>query len=170
MRVLRFIAALTAVVCLQLLGAWLYPNFPRALDLFLVLTVLYALRGKSTAGLLAGLAAGLTADALSSGPYGLFGFTNTLIGYTTARVSQRLVIQRASQIFLLTVGAIVAQQLLLTGLAYFLLNQGELPDLSWLLIKAIAGGLVAFLTIVLSAAMRRNRERRRRGRLERLRL
>ncbi len=170
MRVLKFIAALVAVLCLQLLGVWLHPNFPRALDLFLVLTVLYALRGKSLVGLLAGLAAGLTADTLSSGPYGLFGFTDTLVGYATARVSQRLVIQRASQIFLLTTAAIVVQQLLLTALAYLLLDQGGLPDLAWLLIKAVTGGLVAFLTILSSAALRRSRERRRRGRLERLRL
>ncbi len=170
MRILRFLAVLVAVVCLQLLGARLYPNFPRAFDLFLVLTVLCALRGNSTVGLLAGLATGLTADALSSGPYGLFGFTNTLIGYSTARVSQRLVIQRASQVFLLTAATVAVQQLLLTGFAYLLLDKGELPDLAWLVIKAVTGGLVAFLTIVLTAALRRTRERRRRGRLERLRL
>ncbi len=170
MRILRFLAALVAVICLQLFGSWLYPSFPRAFDLFLVLTVLCALRGNSAIGLLAGMAAGLSADALSAGPYGLFGFTNTLIGYTTARVSQRLVIQRASQYFLVTAAAIVVQQLLLTALASLLFDHGRLPDLAWLPIKAITGGFIAFLTIVLRATLYRGRERRRRGRLERLRL
>lgn len=170
MRVLKFLTALVAIICLQLLGSWLYPSFPRAFDLFLILTVLCALRGISTNGMLGGMVAGLTADALSAGPYGLFGFANTLIGYTTARVSQRLVIQRASQIFVVTAAAIVAQQLLLTALASLLFDRGRLPDLAWLPIKAITGGFIAFLTVVLRTTLRRGRERRRRGRLERLRL
>ena len=140
MRVLKLLAALVAAVVLHRLGLWLYPSFPRALDLFLVVTILSALRGNSAAGMLVGLAAGLTADTLSGAPFGLFGFLNTLVGYSTARVCQRLVIQRPSQVFLVSVTAVVLQQALLAVLALLLLDTGALPELVWIPIKAVTCG------------------------------
>jgi rod shape-determining protein MreD len=164
------LAALVAAVVLHRLGLWLYPSFPRALDLFLVVTILSALRGNSAAGMLVGLAAGLTADTLSGAPFGLFGFLNTLVGYSTARVCQRLVIQRPSQVFLVSVAAVVLQQALLAVLALLLLDTGALPELVWIPIKAVTCGAAAFLMVVLSGTLVREKERRRRGRMERLRL
>jgi rod shape-determining protein MreD len=163
-RILRFVAALVAAIVLHRVGLWLYPSFPRVIDLFLVVTVL------SAAGLLAGLIAGLAADTLSGAPYGLFGFLDTLVGYTTARVCQRLVIQRPSQVFLVTVAAVVLQQAVLALLALVLLDAANLPELVWIPIKAVSCSFVAFLAVISSSALVRERERRRRGRMERLRL
>jgi len=53
---------------------------------------------------------GLLHDTLTSGPYGLFGFADTIVGYTTARLAQRLVIQRSTGVLALVSFASVAQQ------------------------------------------------------------
>jgi hypothetical protein len=51
-----------------------------------------------------------------------------------------------------------------------LLDTGALPELVWIPIKAVTCGAAAFLMVVLSGTLVREKERRRRGRMERLRL
>ena len=94
MRFLKFVAALAAAALLHFAGARLLPNFSLAVDLVLLVVALEARHGNPVAGMFAGLAAGLLADGLSGGPFGLYGFADTAVGFGIARAAQQLVVQR----------------------------------------------------------------------------
>ena len=89
MRSLRFGAALASAVLVQVVGLHLAPWFFLGVDLFLVLLIFNALDGESLAGMLGGCVAGLVTDAITGGPFGLYGMVNTLLGYVTAYAGQR---------------------------------------------------------------------------------
>jgi rod shape-determining protein MreD len=169
-RALSFAAALVAVVLAHLAGTWLLADFPRALDLFVVLVVANARRGSSLGGLVGGMAAGLVHDILTGGPYGLYGIADTMIGYFTARVAQRVVIERASMAMLVVVAAVVVQQAILAALLAILMEQPEPAAPLWWGGKALASGFVALLLDLARTALGRSRERRRLDRVEKLRL
>ena len=170
MSALRFFAAVAAAVLFHLLGVRLVPNFTLVLDVFLVVVVLYGLEGNSLAALFAGMFIGLVHDSLTGGPFGLFGFADTIIGYGAARLAQRLVIQRATGVLALVSFAAVAQQAIVVGLAYLLLPAPEVPNPVWVAIRAGACGLLGLSIHIASANWRRAAEARRRGRASRLRL
>jgi rod shape-determining protein MreD len=167
---LKLLGAVAAAVLLHLLGMHLMPSFIQVVDVFLVVVVLYALEGSSLGALLAGLLVGLLHDTLSSGPYGLFGFADTIVGYTTARLAQRLVIQRSTGVLALVSFAAVAQQTIVAGLAFLLLPAPELPNPLWVAIKAGVCGVLGMLIHIATINWRRSSEARRRGRMSRLRL
>lgn len=145
MPALRFLLALAGVVALHFVGARLSTDLPRVLDLFLVLVVVYGLRGDLFIGLAVGLVAGLVTDAVTGGLYGLHGFADTMVGYGAAYAAQRLVIRRAPGVFLMFALAAAAQQAILVGLVVMLLADPALPDLTWMLIKVAATGLIGML-------------------------
>ena len=97
MQSLKLLAAIALAALVHFVGVRLWPDFARAVDVFLVVVALHGLRGNSLSGLLVGLLVGLLQDTLTSGPFGLFGFADTIIGYVTARLAQRLVIQRPTR-------------------------------------------------------------------------
>lgn len=170
MRLLRFAAALLAVILIHTAGVWLIPEFARVLDLFLVLTVIYALGGDTFTALLVGLVAGLTHDVLTGGLFALHGFADTLVGYGLARLAQRLVIDRVSGAFLVASVAAVLQQLLLAGLVLVLLPQPELPEPMWVAIRAGGTGLAAAAVLLASRNLRHNLAERRQRKAQRLHL
>jgi rod shape-determining protein MreD len=167
---LRFFAAVAAAVLFHLLGVRLIPNFTMFLDVFVVVVVLYGLEGESLPALFAGLFIGLVHDSLTGGPFGLFGFADTIIGYGAARLAQRLVIQRATGVLALVSFAAVAQQAIFVGLAFLLLPAPEVPNPVWVAIRAGACGLLGMSIYIASAHWRKASEARRRGRASRLRL
>ncbi|MEE8138260.1 MAG: hypothetical protein V3T81_05240 [Thermoanaerobaculia bacterium] len=167
MRSLKFGAALLAVVLVHVTAVRLLPTFPDYADLFLVLVVFNALDGDSLAGLLGGVSAGLVKDALSGGPFGLFGLIDTIIGYGTAYAAQRLVIQRATGVFLLFTLAAACQQVLLIGIALLLM----LPEqaFSWVLVKVVTSGFLGVALLLANSRLRRQVESWRRSRRARIR-
>jgi rod shape-determining protein MreD len=169
-RAVKLLAALAAAVLCHLLGTHLVPSFARLVDVFLVIVVLYGLQGRSLPALFAGLLVGLLHDTLTSGPYGLFGFADTIVGYTTARLAQRLVIQRSTSVFALVSFAVVAQQAIVAVLAFLLMPAPELPNPLWVVLRAGACGLLGLAIHVAAINWRRAAEARRRGRMNRLRL
>ena len=170
MHALKLIGALTAAVLFHLLGMHLVPSFARLVDVFLVVVVVYALEASSLAALFAGLAVGLLHDTLTSGPYGLFGFADTIVGYSTARLAQRLVIQRSTGVLALVSFAAVAQQAIVAGLAFLLLPFPELPNPVLVAVQAGLCGVLGMSIHIGTINWRRSAETRRRGRLSRLRL
>lgn len=170
MSALKFFAAVAAAVLFHILGVRLIPNFSLVVDVFLVVVVLYGLEGNSLAALFAGLFIGLVHDHFSGGPFGLFGFADTIIGYGTARLAQRLVIQRATGVLAVVSFAAVAQQAIVVGLTFLLLPVPEVPNPVWVAIRAGACGLLGMSIYIASAHWRRTSEARRRGRMSRLRL
>ncbi len=170
MPLFRFAAALLAVILLHTLGVWLVPEFARSVDLFLVLTVIYALGGDTLVGLLVGLVAGLTNDVLTGSLFALHGFVDTLVGYGLARLAQQLVIDRVSGAFLVSGVAAAVQQVLLAGLVLLLLPQPELPEPRWIAIRAGGTGLAAAAVLLASRNLRLNLAERRQRKAQRLHL
>jgi rod shape-determining protein MreD len=167
---LKFLAAILLAVLGHFAGMSLFPRFGLVVDVFLVVVALYGLRGNSLAGLLVGLLVGLLHDSLTGGPFGLFGFADTIVGYVTARLAQRLVIQRATGVLAVVSFAAVLQQAVVVGLAFLLLPAPELPSPFWAAVRAGASGLLATVVYVASSRWRTSAEARRRGRMNRLRL
>ena len=141
----------------------LSPDFARAVDVFLVVVALHGLQGNSLSGLLVGLLVGLLQDTLTSGPFGLFGFADTIVGYVTARLAQRLVIQRATGVLAVVSFASALQQAIAIGLAFLLLPGPSCP-------APLGGGRArccaacsAWPFYVVAGRWRRSSEVRRRG-------
>jgi rod shape-determining protein MreD len=170
MRLRHFLLALAVTVFFHLLLSRLVPVVPRALDLFFVLTVLNALAGRSLRGLLGGTACGLIHDALSGAPYGLHGFADSLVGYVTARVAQRLVTRRFTSLLLILVMAAVLQQAVLLLIGVGLAAEPNLPDPLWVALRAIISSLVGLSLDGLSRRVQHQIAETRRTRRSRLRL
>jgi len=142
MRALRFVGALLVAAILQFAGMQFFPWFTLAVDFFLVIAVFNAMDGSILAGLLGGCLAGLVTDALTGGPFGLFGFANTVVGYGTATAALRLVIQRASSSLLVFCLAAAAQQAVVLALALLLLPIPGAPDVRWIAVKVATTGIL----------------------------
>ena len=117
-----------------------------------------------------GLAVGLLQDELTSKPFGLFGFADTIVGYVTARLAQRLVIQRPTGVLAVVSFASALQQAVAVGLALVLLPSPELPSPVWVAVKAGVCGLLGLIVHVVMGNWHRSSEARRRGRMNRLRM
>src|SRR6185369_5251891 len=107
---IKLALGLAAAVLAHFVGTRLFPVFPQVVDLFLVVVALNALSGNSLAGLLAGMVVGLLYDSLYSHLYGLYGFADTIVGYGTARLAQRLVIQRPTGVLAVVGLATILEQ------------------------------------------------------------
>lgn len=170
MRPRTFVLSLLAAILFHLAAARLVPAVPRALDVFLVVTVLNGLSGNSLAGLLGGLLCGLTQDTFSGAAYGLHGFANTLVGYATARVAQKLVTRRVGGLLVILLGAAALQQTVLILFAVFVLSEGNLPDPLWAGIRVVTSALAGLALYKLGQRSRIRLEESRRNRRSRLRL
>ena len=142
MRLLKFIAGLALAALLHFVGARLLPDFSQAVDLFLLVVALEARHGRPIAGMFAGLAAGLLADGLSGGPYGLYGFADTAVGFGIALAAQQLVVQRTTGLAGVFAAGAAAQQAILAALALVFRDHAELPDPLWLLVKVATTALL----------------------------
>ena len=170
MQALKLLAAIALAVLVHFVGTRLFADFGLVVDVFVVLVALYGLRGNSLAGLLVGLLVGLLRDSLTSGPFGLFGFADTIVGYVTARLAQRLVIQRPTGVFAVVSFASVLQQSIAVGLAFLLLPAPEPPSPFWAAIRAGTCGLIGMAVHVVMSRWQSTAEARRRGRMSKLRL
>lgn len=170
MRILKLLALLFVTVVVHFVGVQIHPSFSLYVDVFLVLLVLSALSGDSFGAVLLGLATGLVQDTLLSGPLGLFGFADTLVAYGTARLAQRLVIQKATSVLGVVSFASIVQQTLLTALAFLLLPEPTLPEPWVVLIRAAISGLLGMILYAATERFRTTLETRKRGRMGRLRL
>lgn len=148
----------------------MFPDFPRALNLFVVLVVFGGLRGNSLEGLVLGTVAGLAHDVLVGGPYGLYAFADTIVGYLVARLAQRLILDRTGMVFVVLAGAVVIEQAILVVLMSLLVADSIPPPLTWLGLQAILSAAVGTGFYAFAGSLRSRTERRRRDRGGRLRL
>ncbi len=163
MRILKFLAGLALATLLEAAGTRLLPAFPRWADLFLVLVVTVARAGVPERALFAGVAAGWATDALAGGPFGLFGFADSAVGYLTALVAQRLVVQRRISLAGIFAAAAATQGVLLTLLGWLIVGGRELPHPTDLAIRiattAAAGVLWSELSLLVTRRLARSRKR-----------
>jgi rod shape-determining protein MreD len=167
---LKFFATVGLAVLAHLIGMKIDQGFARVVDVFVVVVALHALEGRSLSALFAGLFVGLVHDSLTGGLFGLFGFADTIVGYGTARLAQRLVIQRATGVLAVVAFAAALQEAIVVGLMVLLLPDPPLPDPVWVGIRAAVSGVLGMSVYILAGRWRRNAEVRRRTRMGRLRL
>jgi rod shape-determining protein MreD len=167
---LKLLAGIVLAALLHFVGVRLWPDFARAVDVFLVVVALHGLRGNSLTGLLIGFVVGLLQDTLTSGPFGLFGFADTIVGYVTARLAQRLVIQRPTGVLALVSFASALQQAVTLGLTFLLLPVPAPLNPVWAAVRTGACGLLGMILYIAGGRWRSTSEARRRGRMSRLRL
>jgi len=145
LRILRFFLGLGIALLIHFVGLQLVPQFPLAIDLFLVVLVFQGIEGDALAGLLAGIVLGLVEDTLGGGVYGIYGVTDTVVGYATAKVAQRVVIQRATGVMLAFTLASAAQQVLLAALALAVFPDPVLPQPLWALVRVAVTAVIGLL-------------------------
>lgn len=170
MSALKLLAGLAAAVLFHLGLMHLWPELARPLDVFLVVVVIYGLGGSSLASLFAGMLVGLVHDTLTNNPFGLFGFADTIVGYSTARLAQRLVIQRATGVLAVVSFAAALQEAIVVGLMVMLLPDPQLPTPFGVALKAALCGVLGMILHIAGGQWRQNAESRRRNRMSRLRM
>ena len=170
MSALKLLAGLAAAVLLHLVLMQLWPELARPMDVFLVVVVLYGLGGNSLASLFAGMLVGLVHDTLTNNPFGLFGFADTIVGYSTARLAQRLVIQRATGVLAVVSFAAALQEAIVVGLMVMLLPDPQLPTPLGVALKAALCGVLGMILYMAGSQWRQGADSRRRNRMSRLRL
>jgi len=135
-----------------------------ALDLVLVVVVYVALTSGPVTGMLAGSAAGIVQDALSSGTVGIGGLANAIVGFGAGVIGQQFIVTAAFPRFVMFIVATLVHSALFMGM-YVLLGLKEFPS-PWaaVLSQAIGNavvGIVAFAIIEsLPGVMERRRFRR----------
>lgn len=169
-RALRFLAVLLVVVGLHTLAARLAPWFPSAVDLFLLLTIFNSLGRSPAWSCLAGSAAGLAADGLSGGLFGLYGFANTLTAWVAAQVQQRIVLQQPFTVGLLMSAATAFQMTTLAVLYSLLLLGSEGPSPGFMLIRMLTSGILGAALFVTVRRLERIEKKWREQRGRRLRI
>jgi rod shape-determining protein MreD len=136
-----------------------------AIDLVLVVVVYVALTTGPGTGLLAGSAAGLIQDALSSGVIGIGGLAKSIVGFLAGVIGQQFIVTAALPRFVMFLAATVVHSLVFMGL-YVVLGLRSFPSpyaavFSQALGNA-AAGMIAFTIIeALPGMMERRRIRRR---------
>jgi rod shape-determining protein MreD len=135
-----------------------------ALDLVLVVVVYVALTSGPVTGMLAGSAAGIVQDALSSGTVGIGGLANAIVGFGAGVIGQQFIVTAPFPRFVMFIVATLVHSALFMGM-YVLLGLKEFPS-PWaaMLSQAIGNavvGIVAFAIVEsLPGAMERRRFRR----------
>lgn len=170
MHALKLFAGLVAAVLFHLVLMQVWPDLARLVDVFLVVVVLNGLGGNSLSGLFAGLLVGMVHDTLTNNPFGLFGFADTIVGYSTARLAQRLVIQRPTGVLAVVSFAAALQEAVVVALMVMLLPDPELPAPVGVAVRAGLCGVLGMFLYIMGNRWRRGADARRRSRMSRLRL
>ena len=136
-----------------------------ALDLVLVVVVYVALTTGPVSGMLAGSAAGVIQDALSSGVIGIGGLAKSIVGFAAGVIGQQFIVTAALPRFVMFLAASVAHAAVFMGL-YVMLGLRTFPS-PWaaILSQAVGNavvGMIAFTIIEgLPGILERRRMRRR---------
>lgn len=164
MRIAGVLIAIALALALQTTLARFVVGGAAPIDLVLVAVVYVALTTGPASGMLAGSAAGLIQDALSSGVLGIGGFAKSIVGFVVGALGQQFIVTAALPRMVMFLAATVAHALLFMGM-YVGLGLRTFPS-PW---KAIASqavgnmlvGMIAFSIIEsLPGAIERRRARR----------
>jgi rod shape-determining protein MreD len=135
-----------------------------AVDLVLVAVIGVALTIGPVGGMLAGSAAGLIQDALSSGVVGIGGLAKTIVGFLAGAFGQQFIVTAALPRLVLFIAGTVLHGVVYMGL-YYLLGLREFPS-PWkpLLAQALGNALVGIVAFGVIESLPGMVERRRVGR------
>jgi rod shape-determining protein MreD len=115
------VAAVVVALILQTTLARFVMRGTVAVDLILVAVVCVSLISGPITGLLAGAAAGLAQDALSSGVIGIGGLAKTVVGFLAGTIGSQLIVTQPIPRFVVFVGATILHAAIFIGL-YLLLD------------------------------------------------
>jgi rod shape-determining protein MreD len=132
-----------------------------ALDLVLVVVVYVALTSGPVTGMLAGSAAGIVQDALSSGTVGIGGLANAIVGFGVGVIGQQFIVTAAFPRFVMFIVATLVHSALFMGM-YVLLGLKEFPS-PWaaVLSQAIGNAVVGIVAFAIIESLPGVMERRR---------
>jgi rod shape-determining protein MreD len=135
-----------------------------AIDLVLVAVVYVALTTGPVSGMLAGSAAGLIQDALSSGVIGIGGLAKSIVGFLVGAIGQQFIVTAALPRLVMFVGATAVHSAVFMGL-YVALGLRTFSS-PWTAIasQALGNALVGMIAFTIIEALPGMMERRRIGR------
>lgn len=116
MKAVGVFAAVAVALALQTTLARLLVGGSAAIDLVLVVVVYVALTTGPVSGLLAGTAAGLVQDVLSSGVIGIGGLAKSTVGFLAGVVGQQFIVTAALPRLLMFVAATVLHAAVFMGM------------------------------------------------------
>jgi rod shape-determining protein MreD len=164
----RFAGVLIAIalaLALQTTLARFVVGGTAAIDLVLVVVVYVALTTGPGTGMLAGSAAGLIQDALSSGVIGIGGLAKTVVGFLAGVIGQQFIVTAALPRFVMFLAATVVHSAVFMGLYVVLGLRTFSSPYTAVASQAVgnaAAGMIAFTIIeALPGMMERRRVRRR---------
>jgi rod shape-determining protein MreD len=135
-----------------------------AVDLVLVVVVYVALTTGPVTGMLAGSAAGLIQDTLSSGIVGIGGLAKSVVGFLTGAFGQQFIVTAALPRLVMFVVATIVHAAMFIGL-YVLLDLRAFPS-PWTAVttQALTNALVGIVAFTIIESLPGIIERRRAGR------
>lgn len=165
MRFAGVLIAIALALALQTTLARFVVGGTAAIDLVLVVVVYVALTTGPGTGMLAGSAAGLIQDALSSGVIGIGGLAKTVVGFLAGVIGQQFIVTAALPRFVMFLAATVVHSAVFMGL-YVVLGLRTFPSpyaaVASQALGNAAAGMIAFTIIeALPGMMERRRVRRR---------
>lgn len=164
MKFAKVALGLIAALALQTTLGGLAIRGTAALDLVLIVVVYVALTSGPVVGLLAGSAAGLVQDALSSGVLGMGGLAKTIVGFAVGVLGTQFIVTAPFPRFVVFVLATVLHAAIFMGL-YVLLGLREFSEpYAAVLGQAVANGLVGVVAAQLVELLPGSLQRRRSGR------
>ncbi|HXE81598.1 MAG TPA: rod shape-determining protein MreD [Vicinamibacterales bacterium] len=159
MRFPGIVGALVLALLLQTTVAHFVVHGTAAVDLVLVVVVYVALSFGPTAGILAGAAAGLAQDALSTGIIGIGGLAKTVVGYFTGLLGALFIVAKPAARFVVFYLATVLHALIFMG-GYELLGLRDFGSpyggvASQALVNALVGSIAFHVIELLPGAIER---------------
>jgi rod shape-determining protein MreD len=109
-------AALVLALVLQTTLAQVVVRGTGAVDLVLVVVIYIAISSGASTGLLAGAAAGLAQDALSSGVLGIGGLAKTVVGFVIGMAASQFIVVRPLPRFVVFFAATILHATVFMGL------------------------------------------------------
>ncbi len=170
MRVLRFAVALLVVLVVHLLLVRVAPQAARAVDLFVLVLVYFAMTASSAGGLLLGTAAGLTQDIALGSPLGLNGFAGTLAGYVVSRTARQIESTQMSVASVFFAVGVAVHEAARSLLVYLLVEAANPPSLIWVGVRVLSAAVLGLLLLVFRGRIDRRLDRWRQLRRRRVRI
>jgi rod shape-determining protein MreD len=165
-KALGVLAVIALALALQTTLARFVVGGSAAVDLVLVAVVAVALTTGPVGGMLAGSAAGLIQDSLSSGVVGIGGLAKTIVGFLAGAFGQQFIVTAALPRLVIFVAATVLHGAVFMGLYYVLDERAFQSPWKPLATQALSNALVGIVAfgIVESLPGMVERRRSRRGR------
>jgi rod shape-determining protein MreD len=132
-------------------------HFLQIFDMPLLVTIFFAVaRRRPIPGMITGALIGTGQDVFTHLPIGLYGISNTLIGYLASSLGVKLDVDNPGSRFLMTFAFFLLHHLSFMGIALLLVGTNQPWEWLHTLVRALANG---FLSVVLFAGLDRFKQR-----------